>query len=73
MVWGFPSGSEGKETTRNAGDTRGMGSIPSREDSLDQGTATHSSILAWRNFMDRGAWCATVHRVTKSWTLLEVT
>ena len=23
--------------------------------------------------MDRGAWCATVHRVTKSWIQLEVT
>ena len=29
---------------------------------------THSSILAWRIPMDRGAWQATVHRVTKSHT-----
>ena len=28
--------------------------------------ATHSSILAWRIPMDRGAWWATVHRVAKS-------
>ena len=28
--------------------------------------ATHSNILAWRTPMDRGAWQATVHRVTKS-------
>ena len=28
--------------------------------------ATHSSILAWRIPMDRGAWRATVHRVAKS-------
>ena len=28
--------------------------------------ATHSSILAWENPMDRGAWQATVHAVTKS-------
>ena len=27
--------------------------------------ATHSSTLAWRIPMDRGAWWATVHRVTK--------
>ena len=26
---------------------------------------THSSILAWRIPMDRGAWWATVHRVSK--------
>ena len=30
--------------------------------------ATHSSILAWRIPMDRGAWRATFHRVAKSWT-----
>ena len=27
---------------------------------------THSSILAWRIPMDRGAWWATVHGVAKS-------
>ena len=27
---------------------------------------THSSILAWKSPMDRGAWWATVHRVVKS-------
>ena len=32
--------------------------------------ATHSSILAWRIPLDRGAWQATVHGVTKSWTQL---
>ena len=38
------------------------------EDPLEQGLATHSSILNWRILMDRGAWWATVHGVTKSWT-----
>ena len=33
--------------------------------------ATHSSILAWRIPMDRGAWRATVHGVTKSRTQLK--
>ena len=28
--------------------------------------ATHSSILAWRISMDRGAWRATVHRIAES-------
>ena len=28
--------------------------------------ATHSSILAWRIPMDRGAWRATVHSVAES-------
>ena len=40
------------------------------EDPLEKGMATHSSILAWRIPMDRGAWWATVHGVTKSWTPL---
>ena len=41
-----------------------------REDSLEKGKATHSSILAWRIPMDRGAWRATVHGVSKNWTRL---
>ena len=36
------------------------------EDLLEEGMATLSSILAWRIPMDRGAWWATVHGVTKS-------
>ena len=44
--------------------------IPGWKDPLEKGTATHSSILAWRIPMDRGAWKATVHWVTKSWTCL---
>ena len=38
------------------------------EDPLEEGLATHSSILAWRTPMDKGAWQATVHGVAKSWT-----
>ena len=41
------------------------------KDSLEEGMATHSSILAWRIPMDRGAWWASVHGVTKSWTQLK--
>ena len=40
------------------------------EDPLEEGMATHSSIRAWRICMDRGAWQATVHKVTKSRTQL---
>ena len=40
------------------------------EDPLEEGMATHSSILAWRIPMDRGAWWATVHGVSKSLTQL---
>ena len=40
------------------------------EDPLEEGMATHSSILAWRIPMDSGAWQAAVHGVAKSWTRL---
>ena len=33
------------------------------EDPLEEGTATHSIILAWRIPMDRGAWRAAVQRI----------
>ena len=41
-----------------------------REDPLEEGLATHSSTLAWRILMDRGAWRATVPGVAQSWTRL---
>ena len=39
-----------------------------QEDPLEKRMATHSSILAWRISIDRGAWWVTVHGVTKSHT-----
>ena len=61
--WGFPGGSDGKESICNAGDwvqSQGW------EDPLEEGMATHSSILAWRISMDRGDWLAIVHGVAGS-------
>ena len=40
------------------------------EDPLEEEMATHSSILAWRIPMDRGAWQATVYGVAKNRTRL---
>ena len=40
------------------------------EDPLGEGMATPSNVLAWRIPMDRGAWWAKVHGVTKSQTQL---
>ena len=65
VIMGFSGGSDGKESTCNAGD---LGSTPGLGRSLEEGMATHSSILAWKSPMDRGAWQAAVHRVAKSWT-----
>ena len=45
VIRGHPGGSDSKEFTCNAGD---LGLIPGWEDSLEKGTATHSSVLAWR-------------------------
>ena len=33
---------------------------------LERQMTTHSSMLAWKNAMDRGVWQATVHKVTES-------
>ena len=33
--------------------------------------ATHSSVLAWRNPRDRGAWWAAICGVAQSWTRLK--
>ena len=59
-----------KNPPANAGDIRDAGSIPGQKDPLEEGMATHFSILAWRIPMDRGACRATVHRVAKSWLQL---
>ena len=41
--------------SRDAGSILGSGRSPDREDPLEKGMATHSSVLAW----GRGAWRAT--------------
>ena len=43
-----------------------------QEDPLEEGMAIHSSVLAWRMPMERGAWWATVYGVTKSQTQLSM-
>ena len=62
----FPGGTSGKEPIQEM-QVQFLG----WEDPLEQEMATHSSILAWRNPMDGGAWWATVHWVAKSWTQLK--
>ena len=62
---GFPGGSAGKESSCNTGD---LGLIPGLEDPMEEGMATHFSILAWKIPTDRGAWWATVHGFAKSQT-----
>ena len=59
---GFPGGSDGRESFCNAED---LGLISGWEDPLEEGMATHLSILDWRVPTDRGAsdyspWCGKV-------------
>ena len=64
---GFPGDSDGKESACNLGDPD---SVLEMEDPLEEGMATHSSILAWGILTDKRAWQATVCGVAKSQTRL---
>ena len=44
----FPGGTVVKNLRANAGDARDTGSIPGQEDPLEEESAAHFSILAWR-------------------------
>ena len=64
---GFPGGSDGKESTCNVGD-RGL--IPELGSSPGEGNSYSLPYSGLENSMDREAWWATVHGVTKSQTQL---
>ena len=63
----FPGGSDGKESAYNAGDP---GSNPGLGRSPGEETSNPLQYSCLQNFMDRGAWQATVHGITKSQTRL---
>ena len=53
IALGFPGGSDSKESACNMGTwLQSLG----WKDPLEEGMATHSSILAWKIPMDRGTW-----------------
>ena len=64
---GFPDVSVVKILPANAGGTRDMGSIPGLGRSLGEGHGNPLQYSCLDNPMNRGAWWATVHGVTKSW------
>ena len=64
VIKGFPGGSDGKESACNAEDP---GSIPGLERFPGEGNDYPLQYFWLENFMNRGAWWATVHVVTKSW------
>ena len=59
---GFPGGSEVKASARNEGD---LGSIPGLGRSPGEGHGDPLQYSSLRNPMNREAWQATVHGVTK--------
>ena len=65
--YSFPGGSDGKESTHNAGD---LGSIPESGRSPGEGNGYPLQFFCLENFMDRGTWQAPVLGVTKSRTQL---
>ena len=65
MCWGFPGGSDGKESACSAGD---LGLILGSGRSPGEGHGNPLQCSCLENPMDRGAWRATVHGVTKSRT-----
>ena len=64
---GFPGGSEVKASASNAGDP---GLIPGSGRSPGEGNGNPLQYSCLENLLDRGAWWATVHGVTKCRTRL---
>ena len=62
---GFPGGPVGKESACIMGE---LGSITESGTSPGEGNGNPLQYSCLENSMDRGAWWATVHGVTKSWT-----
>ena len=68
---GFPGSASGKELPANAAGIRDLGSIPGSEICPGEGHGNPLQYSCLDNPMDRGAWEATVHGVTKSQTQLK--
>ena len=64
---GSPSGSVVIKVPANAGD---LGSIPELGRSPGKGNGYSLQYSGLENLIDRGAWWATIHGLTKSWTQL---
>ena len=62
-IMGFPGGSDGKESTCNAGD---LSSIPGSGRSPGEGNGNPLQYSCLDNSMDREVWWATIHGVVKS-------
>ena len=64
----FPGGTVVKNLTANERDARGAGSISGLGRSFGVGNGNPLQYSCLENTMNRGAWWAIVHRVSKVWT-----
>ena len=71
MCMSFPDGAGGKEPSCQCRRHRDVTSISRSGRSTGGGHDSPLQYSCLENPMDRGAWWATVHRVTKSWTGLK--
>ena len=67
IYMGFPGSSDSKESPYSAGD---LGSILGPRRSPGEGNGNPLQYSCLENPMHKGAWQASVHGVTKSWTRL---
>ena len=67
---GFPGGTVVKNPSTNAGDTRDVVSVVGSGRSPGGGNGNLPQYSCQENAMGRGAWQATAHWVSKSWTQL---
>ena len=70
---GLPQWLSCKESACNAGATGDMSSVPELGRSPGGGQGNPLQYTCLKNFMDKGAWQATIHRFAKSQTLLKAT
>ena len=64
----FPGGANEAPSPAGKGEIRDLGLIPGPGRSPGEGNGNPLQYSCLENPMDKGAWRATVQRVTKSWT-----
>ena len=70
MIWGFTHDLDSKESACNAVDARDVGSIRESGRPPGKGNGYPLQYFFLENSMEKGAWWATIHGVSKSQTQL---
>ena len=69
-LWASPVAQLVKKLPASSGDTADIGSVPGSGRSPGEGNGNPLQYSCLENSMDREAWLATVHGITKSWAQL---